>query len=112
MTRRSIRTRPIGTASSIRPESTRTAIPSVQKAKPRYIGLRLKRYGPWETMRVLGLNGIGSAPGALLDNKAADVQCKSGEEDYCARNPSERAMHKACWHKPFEHKRHHNWQNE
>src|SRR2546421_10091371 len=43
-------------------QSTRKAIPSVHKAKPTYIGLRLKRYGPYATMRLLGLNGIESVP--------------------------------------------------
>ena len=62
-------------------------------------------------MRVLGLNGIGSVP-ALLRDESGDVQRDSGEEEYCAKNPSECAMQEARWHKPFQRKRRSDWQNE
>src|SRR5438093_7719932 len=62
MTMRSIRTRPMGPARSIHAEYTRIASPRVHKAKPMDIGLRVKPYSPCATMRVLGLNGIGSVP--------------------------------------------------
>ena len=57
-----MRTRPMGPARSIHAESTRIASPRVHKAKPMDIGLRVKPYSPCATMRVLGLNGIGSVP--------------------------------------------------
>ena len=48
-------------------------------------------------MRVLGLNGIGSVP-ALLRDESGDLQRDSGEEEYCAKNPSACAMQEAHWH--------------
>jgi hypothetical protein len=55
-------------------------------------------------------NRIGAS--ALLGNKAADVQGKSGGKEYCAKNPSKCPMHEARWNKPFQGKRRDDWQNE